>query len=568
MSRDSKIIIVGGGPTGLTAGILLRQRGLNPIVLERRHDQIGYPAAHVVNTRTMEIMAELGVGERMWAEGDNTAMSGKIVWVESMAGREYGVLSVRGAAEDDRGPLSRYRSLNLPQTHLERILAERFMELGGDLRYGHCVSDLRQDETEGEVTVDTADGQQVMKFDWLIGCDGAGSMVRRSVGIDMDGPPSLARFMTIYFHADFDRYREGRKAVLYWIGGTDARGVFLNFDKHGRSWAMLVPIGDARVEDFSNEDATRILNKAMGDFDIEVKIDSISTWNMSAQVAQSYRAGHVLLAGDACHRFPPMGGLGMNTGIQDAHNLAWKLDAVVSGLAPSALLDSYQVERRAIAQRNTDQSVKNMMKMGQIDEALGVPLLAPVSLDDIRGPVRQHDAAVVGIDGDGAMAQRRRAAVQAAIENQAEHFDQGAGMDLGFIYDEGLVAHDGCAPGPSDISRYRPDAHPGARLPFSSPDGSFAASTLGRVAPVGITLFALDPAWHEAAQSAVAATGVPVTVLTIGADANFGPNASDLLGIEKSGAVTVRPDGHVLWRDASVLNLDGFQQALGLLKGE
>lgn len=569
MSKASRIIIVGAGPTGLTAAILLRQRGYDPIVLDRRPSQSGYPAAHVANTRTMEIMAEIGVGERIWEEGDTTALSSRVVWVESMAGREYGVLPIQGAATDARGPLSRFRSVNIAQTHMEQILCERLVELGGTVRFGHRVIEARDTAEGAEVTIETAGGgQEVFACDWLLGCDGAGSVVRKSVGIVMDGPPSIARFMTIYFHADIDKYREGRRALLYWIGGAEVRGVFISFDEIGRKWAMLVPIGEARLEDFSREDATRIINKAIGDFDVAVQLDAVSTWNMSAQVATTYRAGHVLLAGDACHRFPPTGGLGMNTGIQDAHNLVWKLDAVIAGRAQPDLLDSYETERRPIAQRNTDQSVRNLMRMADIDAALGVPTLAPVSPDAARGPIRQHEAAVIGIDGDGEEARARRARVQAAVDDQAEHFAQGAGIDLGFSYVEGVLVADGSAPPSSAATEFRPDAHPGARLPFSSPDGSFAASTLANVAREGVTLFARDAAWRETAASASSASGMPITVRLIGEGGlDFGPNAADLLGIDGKGAVAVRPDGHVLWRDAAGANPDGLSDAVRLCIG-
>lgn len=571
MPSSRKIFIAGAGPTGLTAAILLRQRGYDPIVFERRPGITGYPAAHVANTRTMEVMAEIGIGERIWSEGDTTALSSRVVWVESMAGREYGVLPIQAAAIDSRGPLSRFRSVNIPQTHMEAVLLDRYLELGGSVRFDHEVKAVAEKASGVDLTVSSANGDEILTCDWLIGADGASSTVRRHIGVEMEGPKSIARFMTIYFEVDIDRYRKGRRALLYWIGGSEVRGVFISFDEVGRSWAMLVPIGDLPEGAFSDAEATHIIRKAIGDASADVKLNSIGHWNMSAQVAKHFRKGRVLLAGDAAHRFPPTGGLGMNTGIQDAHNLIWKLAAVIDGIADESLLDSYETERRPIAQRNTDQSVSNLMKMAEIDQALGIPTLAPIAADAGKGPIAKFPPERINIDGDSSEARARRAAVQATIDNQAEHFAQGAGIDLGFVYTAGIVIPDGSAtPSPDPIS-YRPDAHPGGRLPFSSPDGSFARSTLAAVKPSGITVFARDAQWREIAAKASGSADFPVTVTLFGdGNIDFGPNAADLLGIGPKGAVAVRPDGHVLSRhiDISSAAVENLAAALRLCSGK
>lgn len=551
MTRKDKIAIIGAGPTGLSAAILLRLRGYEPLVIERRPDITGYPAAHVANTRTMEVFAEMGVADRVWSEGDTKAMSSLVVWLESMAGREYGVLPIQGAAIDERGPLSAFNSVNIPQTRLEALLLDHFERLGGKVCFGHELLGLEQDRDGVKVLFKrVADGScDSFRCAWLLGCDGAGSTVRRVTGIEMEGPRTIARFMTIYFAADLDRFREGRRGLLYWIGGPEARGVFISFDEAGRTWAMLVPVGDLAIEDFDDAAATRIVHKAIGDLSVPVTLQAVSSWNMSAQVATTYRNGRVILAGDACHRFPPTGGLGMNTGIQDAHNLVWKLCAVIGGQAGEGLIDSYEQERRPVAKRNTDQSVHNLTKMGMIDAALGIETLAPIALDAGAGPLTSWPPERLGIDGDHSAALKRRADIQAAIEAQAEHFAQGAGIDLGFTYAEGVLVPDG-SPAPSrEPCDYRPDAHPGARLPFSSADGGFAYSTLGLVQPDGVTLFARDPAWIAIAEAATAQSRMVITVQLFGREGrDLGPNVQDLLGIDDSGAVAVRPDGHVLWR--------------------
>ena len=548
MAKQTTIGVVGAGPTGLSAAILLRQRGYSPIVLDRRPSLAGLPSAHVVNTRSQEVFAEMGVADAMHQAGDPKAMSSLVAWVESMAGRQYGLLPIAAPTCDERGPLSAFTSVNIPQTVLEPILMRRLEELGGAVRFGQEVTGVAIVDDRARVTIGSPDGGEtsILHCDWLIGCDGAGSAVRRSLGIEMEGPRTIARFMTIYFHADLDRYREGREGVLYWIGGCQARGVFICFTP--RDWAMLVPIGELSLEAFDDDAVRRIVHKAIGTDSVAVTLQGLSTWNMSAQVATDYRRGPVLLAGDACHRFPPTGGLGMNTGIQDVHNLVWKLDAVIEG-APDALLDSYAVERRPVAQRNTAQSVGNLMKMAMIDQALGVPTLEPIAADAARGPIATHDAALLGMDGDGEAAVARRAEVQAAIDAQLEHFAQGAGLDLGVTYAEGRFVPDGSSPPTTGPLDYRPDAHPGARLPHAAgAEDGFAASTLGRVRPDGITLFAAEPRWQQVASRVAAETGTLVHPVLV--DGGFASDrlVLDLLGIDACGAVAVRPDHHVLWR--------------------
>jgi 2,4-dichlorophenol 6-monooxygenase len=555
MSIRNKILIVGAGPTGLSMAILLRQRGYEPIIIERRESLTSYPAAHVVNTRSQEILAEMGLAQTVHQQGDPSAMSSLVAWVESMAGREYGVLPIQGATVDERGPLSGFCSVNIPQNRFEHLLHERLVELGGIVRFGEEVTHIESRRSGARVSIrSVTDGEDHdIECDWVIGCDGAGSVVRRATDIQMEGPRTLARFMTIYFKADLDRYRAGRRGLLYWIGGKDVRGVLICFDKEGRTWAMLVPIGDLSLETFDDGAAHNIVRKAIGDAGVAIELQALSSWNMSAQVASAYRQGHVLLAGDACHRFPPTGGLGMNTGIQDAHNLAWKLAAVIEKRAPTALLDTYEQERRPIAQRNTDQSVHNLRKMGSIDAALGIETLAPISADAGTGAITAYSPDRLGIDGDDADAKRRRGAVQAAIDEQAEHFAQGTGIDLGFSYAAGALIADGSAPPSLAPCHYRPDAHPGARLPFASADGSFSRSTLGMVRPEGVTLFTTSPAWKGWAARVEAETGIPIATVPVD-ERDFGCSVGELLGVEPGGVVAVRPDGHVLWRSRAAPN--------------
>src|ERR1051325_10185700 len=200
-----------------------------------------------------------------------------------------------------------------------------------------------------------------------------------------------------------------RPAALYWTTAPEATGVFVAHDIDS-TWVYMHPWDPEHEvrEDYDEDRCAAIVRRAMGTDAHPFTIRTIRTWTMTAQVAARYRDRRIFLVGDAAHRFPPTGGLGLNTGVQDAHNLAWKLGAVSAGWAPDALLDTYESERRPIAQENADVSVRNAMRMMEACRAfLGLR------------------------DGSAS-----RADVAAAIAAQAEHFDM-PGLQLGFTYDTG-----------------------------------------------------------------------------------------------------------------------------------
>jgi len=240
------------------------------------------------------------------------------------------------------------------------------------------------------------------------------------------------------------------------------------------------------------------------------------------QVAERYRAGRAFLIGDAAHRFPPTGGLGLNTGVQDAHNLAWKIAAAERGWAPRTLLDSYESERQPVARANAEASARNAAKLQDVVKALGP-----------KG------------DGD-------RDAVRTAIAAQAEHFDM-VGLQLGFRYERGALVPDG-TPAPAvanPVREYVPTGRPGARLPHAwvVRDGE-RASTLDLLPLDRFTLIAgpRGGAWVAAAGRI---DSPPLTRVEIGRDVADESGAwRQMLGIAEDGALLVRPDQHVAWRSA------------------
>ncbi len=521
---DVPVLIVGAGPVGLTASILLARQGVENLVVERRESVQRAPAAHVVNARTFEILRAAGVDmNRIAAACQSPSDSDRVRWVMSLTGEELGSLRFEGQ-DDSMLAFTPTPMRNLSQHRLESILREDLCKQAkSNLRFAHEWESVEQDSRGVRSRVRELDTGR--SFDvrsrWLLAADGAGSRVRKALGIEPIGPARLASFVMIHFEANLRPLVGNRLAILYFVNDPAARGVFIAHEIDS-TWVFMHAWDPEResAEDYTEERCAAIVRRAMGPKTQDFAIRTVSTWHMSSQIAERYREGRVFLVGDSAHRFPPTGGLGLNTGVQDAHNLVWKIAAVESGWAPATLLDSYERERRPVAQANADASARNAAKMFEVLRALGP-------------------------NGDG-----DREAVRAAIANQAEHFDM-RGLELGFQYDAGAIAADGSerpAVG-NPIREFVPCGRPGARLPhaWTLRDGA-RVSTLDLVPPDRFALIAgpEGAAWLEAG----AAIDSPRHVrLAIGREIADPDGAwSALLGIEKDGALLVRPDQHIAWR--------------------
>lgn len=520
---EAPVLIVGGGPTGLVAAALLGQLGIPCIVIERRLTTAQAPAAHVVNARTFEILRGAGVDMAAIAAASQPPEdAARSVWVTKLFGQELGDLPFARQLED-LTHLTPTPLRNLSQHHLEPIIERHLHQVDGvQLRRGVEWLSCTQDEHGVTSTVrHLASGEtQTIRSRWLLAADGANSAVRRALGTAMDGPERVASWLMVHFGAAW-RHRV-KPAVLYWTTAADAGGTFVS---HGldTDWVyMQVVPPDVEVrKHYTKERCLELLRSATGDDTLEVEIKHISGWFMAAQVAQQYREGRVFLMGDAAHRFPPTGGLGLNTGIQDAHNLVWKLAAVDAGQARSPLLDTYFTERRPVAARNAEWSLDNATKLAEVPQALASP----------------HD-------------EGRAARVAQAIANQAEHFDS-IGLDLGFRYERGAVVPDGVAM-PSvgnPVREYVPTGNPGARLPHAWMDRRGGLSSLDLVKPGRFLLVAGPEGKGWVAAATKLAESVPMDITIIGRD---GPDTAAQwmrqLGIERDGAVLVRPDQHIGWR--------------------
>jgi 2-polyprenyl-6-methoxyphenol hydroxylase-like FAD-dependent oxidoreductase len=547
MSDNPEVLIIGAGPVGLSAALALGRAGIRCLVLERRSEFSRYPKANGVHARTMEIFREWGVVKPIRDLTAGMPDEVTIGWMTRLNGIEIGQMSVSDA--DDTARLfdqqSPERMSVVGQHMFEPILARAAEDMDSvTIGLGCEVVDLTSGEDSVTVAYTDQTGvRRTVVAQYVIGADGLRSIARRTLGIGEHGQESLGTAINVQFDADLDQFLGGRFIPIIWIINADTQGAFIRDGATRWRYNFEIAPG-ADPEAVTQDECEKQVAAAIGAV-VPIEVHHIWSWSHDLSVTDRWREGRVFLAGDAAHHFPPHGGFGLNSGVQDAQNLAWKLAAKLRWNAGDGLLASYEDERLPVAEFNGEQMMHNTRQMEKTGFMMQDKNFLAMLETDEGEPARRAIA-------DGIPAQRAML---------ASH-----GQQFGYQYQSDAMVPDGTQIVESSVAEYRPSARPGARVPHSWVQShGEVISTIDSYDGGFILLTGPDNAgWVTAAQQVRAELAVPVRVFGLGTDLlPVDEHIDDLLrryGLDPSGAVLVRPDGFVGFR--SINAADDEQKSL------
>ncbi|MER7365106.1 FAD-dependent monooxygenase [Nonomuraea wenchangensis] len=507
------VLVVGGGPVGLSTALFLGCHGVPTLLVEKRDSTSQLPRAPGLQARTMELFRAAGVNREIRAleVGDSHAyFEGGILQVNTFAEIDDAV--VLEAPSLDGPEISPERVMGCGQDRYERVLVDLVRRQGGEVRFRHRLLSFTQDVDGVTALVEDKDtGEQItVRADYLVGADGANSRTRHLLGLRREGRGTVFNALSVYFRApELEELLKGRKFILCYA--MAAPGTLMGLSRlHGVDPWLAAPLyypekGET-PEDYPDERCVDIVRTAAGKPDMKVEIVAKVPWQGAQLVAETFRRERVFLVGDAAHVHPPAGGFGANTGIHDAHNLAWKLSAALTGWGGDALLDSYDAERRGVGRAMAEQAmVRNRIRHGYADEETVASMV-----DDII-------------------------------------------ITLGYRYRSDVLT--GVPDSPVLTPNLRLTAEPGTRAPhvWLERDGA-RLSTIDLFWDGFVLLTGSEgDAWKRAAERVGVRDVAPLRAYRVGADGDLRSVERDwagAYGISEGGAVLVRPDAFVAWRSA------------------
>jgi len=507
------VLIVGGSLVGLSAAMLLARHGVRSLAVEHHRGTAIHPRAAHATQRTMEIFRAVGLQEPIREKSaQQFVQNGGVVAVETLVGgakREF--IADLNSGIRDVSPCER---IFLSQDALEPLLSQRALELGASLRFATEVISAVEDADGVTARLRSRDSGDIstVRAKYLIAADGARSQIRRRLGIAMHGHATFSKSITIYFRADLKALLQDKQWAVVYVDHPQLRG-FFRFEKpFERAFLVVNTTGDAShpVTDASTgltpERTLEYVHTALGTRDIPVAIDNVMHWEAAATVAARLQTTRIFIAGDAAHVMPPTGGFGGNTGVQDAHNLAWKLAWVLNGAAPASLLSTYEDERRPVAKLSAEQAYTRYVL--RTDPSLGTDRVEPLVGDlDIELGYRYRSAAVLAEPDDDGSAHLNPRESRALPGTRAPHLWvklRGKVISTLDLYDGRLVLLAGAK------------AHE----------------------------------WCDRAAAVAARSGLALRICRPGSDdlEDSEARVCESHGIEPDGCVLVRPDGFIAWR--------------------
>lgn len=528
------ILIVGAGPVGLGLALDLGWRGVPCTVIERGDGSISTPKLGAIGVRTMEFCRRWGIAERVRQTPFRRDYKLDMVFCTTISGHFLARHPYPSLADDAAPAESPEQKWRCPQLWFDPLLAECVKEYKEvDLRYRVQYDSFTQDEDKVIVNVTNLETgeEEIIIADYLVGCDGAGSRVRKSMAIEMKGRRALDHSAAIFFRSSaLNTCHDKGEAERYLLFG--ANGFWGNVSAmDGRElWRLTVISNEQEVEQVC-ADAQEWVRRAIGDDSVPFEVISALPWRRSQLTAPEYRQGRVLLCGDSGHTMSPTGGFGMNTGMGDAVDLGWKLDALVNGWGGEGLLESYTIERQPVGVRNVNASAGNYFALKSVSDCSAIHDMSP--------------------EGE-ALRKQVGTAIAAATHTEWETL----GIHLGYRYDNSPICVPDGTPADEDSPRYYvPTTRPGHRLPHAwLNDGRSTLDLLGR----GFVLLRTNPALDVTGfKSAAEQAGMPLTLVDI--------DSAEIAKLYERDLVLVRPDGHCAWR-ANELP-DNPEQIVDIVRG-
>ncbi|KAH7418074.1 putative FAD dependent oxidoreductase [Cadophora sp. MPI-SDFR-AT-0126] len=555
---DVPVLIIGAGPSGATTALHLARMGVKALVISRHRGSANTPRAHIFNQRAMEVLRDAEIEGLLSSVASPAHDMQHTSWLHTLAGEEYGRLWAWGNKPSQKGD---YESSSpcvmsdLPQSFLEPVLVDEVRKLGSEVRFS--TEFVEFEETEDGVRTTLRDRATQKTFviisGYLVGADGARSAVLDALKIPIVGKQLNTAF-NVHIKADLTKYIAHRPGSLNWILNPDAPdwSAVGNF-RMVRPWNEFVvslhpATKDGKAFTPTENQILERLYQMIGDYSIKIEILSSFQWKINDQVAERWQQGRVLCIGDATHRHPPINGLGSNTCLSDAFNLAWKLAYVIKGYAAPSLLDTLTLERKPVGDAIVKRANAGMEAHRLLWDLMG---LTPQARQGVVQKLQEAS------DQGAEMREKLRLALEATDDEV-----QALGIQMNQVYlnSPAVVVEDGDTPPDFSSLNFLKDVmlstFPGYHLPhvWLAADGQSERVSSLDLAGHGIfTLFTGigGGAWLKAAEAISSRSGVQVKGYSIGFRCGYMDCYREwihLRGVEETGAVLVRPDHFVAWR--------------------